>query len=248
MPTPSSTSVKLPPHQGRLEVHLLGLVDFDAMLGLQEQQIYELSGRDDLFGMLFLCEHPPIISMGREASRSQLLLDDDELARRELAVRWVSRGGGAFIHAPGQLAIYLQIPLARLGLGLSDFRQLFEESLVSACRELKIPAKRQSDEAGIWSRGGQLACFGAGVKSWITCQGMFLNLSIDPALLHLTVANPLGSRSTSVQSQRLDPIPTSRVRATIIDKIAEHFGYDSPEVSTGHPLLKRTTQRVLLHA
>jgi lipoate-protein ligase B len=248
MPTFSDISMKLPTHQGRLEVHLLGLVDFDAMLGLQEQQIYELSGRDDLSGMLFLCEHPPVISMGRQASRSHLLLDDDELARRELPVRWIARGGGAFVHAPGQLAIYLQIPIARFGLGLGEFRQLFEQSLLAVCRDLKIPAKRHPGEAGIWSRGGQLACFGAGIKSWITCQGMFLNLSIDPALLHLTLPNSSAGRSTSIQSQRLDPIPPARIRTLVIEKIAEHFGYESPEVSTGHPLLKRTIQRVLLHA
>jgi lipoate-protein ligase B len=238
----------LTPHGGTLEVHLLGTVDFDAALGLQEQQIYELSGRDDLRGALFLCEHPPVISLGREASRAHLLLDDDELARRELPVRWVARGGGAFVHGPGQLAVYLQAPLGRLGIGLSRFRALMERSVLEACHELKIPAKRHADETGLWSRGGQLAYFGAGVKSWISCQGMFVNVSIEPRLLELTVANPVGARSTSMQSQRLEPVRMPQIREAIIRQISAHFGYDQADVSTGHPLLKRTTKRVLLHA
>jgi len=238
----------LPIHDGTLEVHLLGLVDFDALLGLQEHQIYELSGRTDRLGTLFLCEHPPIVSMGREASRSHLLLDDVELARRELPVRWIARGGGAILHAPGQLAIYLQIPLRRLGLGLTEFRFLFETSLLALCQELKIPARRHPGETGIWSRNGQLGFFGAGVKSWITCQGMFLNIAIDPRLLHCVVSNPSGARSTSMQSQRLDPARMPFVREALVRHISTAFGYPSAEVSTGHPLLRRTLQKVLTHA
>jgi len=243
-----SSSTSAPPHQGVLEVHLLGLVDFAATLGLQEQQVYELSGRTDLNGTLFLCEHPPLISIGREGSRSQILLDDDEISRRELALRWVARGGPAICHAPGQLAIYLQIPLNRLKIGLSRFRTLFESAVVSACQELKIPAKRQAEETGIWTRGGQLGYFGAGVKSWITCQGIFLNVSIDPRLLDWVRIDSEGTRSVSMQSLRLDPIRMPQVRETLIRRIAATFGYTATEVSTGHPLLRRTTQRVLTHA
>ncbi|SFH63603.1 lipoyl(octanoyl) transferase LipB [Planctomicrobium piriforme] len=244
----SGTLCKTTPHQGTLGVHLLGLVDFDATLGLQEQQVYDLSGRDDLAGTLFFCEHPPVISMGREASRANLLLDDEELARRELKVRWVARGGGAICHAPGQLAIYLQLPLQRLGIGLAKYRTLFESAVVAACQELKIPAKRQADDTGIWTRGGQLGYFGACVKAWVSCQGMFLNISVDPRLLELTVSNASGARSASMQSLRLDPVRMPQVREALIRHIADNFGYAATDISTGHPLLRRTKQRVLIHA
>ncbi|WP_437201452.1 lipoyl protein ligase domain-containing protein [Planctomicrobium sp. SH664] len=241
------TSDRPRPHGGTLAVHLLGLVDFDAVTGLQEQQIYELSGRSDTQGTLLLCEHPPLITMGREASRADLLPDDEELARRELTVRWVARGGGALVHGPGQLAISLQLPLLRLGLGLRQFRENFEEAVLNACRELKIPSKRQSGEPGIWSRGGQLAYFGAGVKSWISCHGMFLNVTTDPRLLELTVPNPLGTPSTSLQSQRLEPVRLPQVREALVRHICEQFRYDLSDVSTGHPLLKRTIRKVTVH-
>lgn len=248
MSSPVSNLHRIPIHDGTLEVHLLGLVDFDALIGLQEYQVYELSGRQDKGGRLFLCEHPPIISMGREASRSHLLLDDEELRRMELPVRWVARGGGAFLHSPGQMAIYLQLPLQRLGIGLSQFRELFEGAVLSTCQELKIPAKRHPEETGIWSRNGQLGFFGAAVKSWISCHGMFLNVSIDPRHLEWTISNPCGTRSTTMQSQRLDPVRMTQIRESLIRHLAANFGYAAPEVSTGHPLLRRTLQRVLIHA
>jgi len=237
-----------PIHDGTLEVHLLGLVDFDAILGLQAQQVYELSGRNDRNGTLFLCEHPLTVSMGREASRTHLQLDDDELKRLELPVRWVARGGGACLHAPGQLALYLLLPLQRLGITLSQYRWQFESAMITSCQELKIPARRHPGETGIWSRNGQLGFFGATIKSWITCHGMFLNISVDPRMLHGVVANPAGARSTTMQSQRLDPVRMPQVRETLIRHLSTSFGYASAEVSTGHPLLRRTLQRTLTHA
>ncbi|HWL11243.1 MAG TPA: hypothetical protein VNQ76_22745 [Planctomicrobium sp.] len=244
MNSSSMPLLPVPSHEGVLAVHLLGLVQFEATLGLQEQQIYELSGRNDLNGTLFLCEHPPVISMGREASRNHLLLDDEELSHWELPVRWVARGGGAFCHAPGQLAIYLQLPLDRLKLGLTQYRELFETAVLAACLELKIPAKRHLQETGIWTRGGQLGYFGAGVKSWVSCQGMFLNVSIEPKWLQVTQTNPEGTASTSMQSLRLDPVRMPQVRESLIRHIAGHFGYAVTDLSTGHPLLRRTRQRI----
>jgi len=248
MKTETSPLCPVPPHQGTLSVHLLGLVEFDALQGLQEQLVYELSGRDDLSATVFLCEHPVLISLGREASRADLLLDDEELARREVPVRWVARGGGAICHAPGQIAIYLQLPLRRLQLGLARYRELFEHAVMTACQELHIPATRRPGETGIWTRGGQLGYFGAGVKSWITCHGMFLNIAVDPRSLELTRPRSAGARATSMQSLRLDPVRMAEIREALIRHIADHFGYAAVDLATGHPLLRRTTRRVLIHA
>lgn len=122
-----------------LEVHLLGLVDFDAALALQEYLVFETAGRTDAQGTLLLCEHPPLITMGREASRAHLQTDAADLRRLEIDVRWLSRGGGAAVHSPGQLAIYPILPLDRLQLGLMDFRQRLEDAAAATCREGSRP-------------------------------------------------------------------------------------------------------------
>lgn len=237
----------LAPHGGSLEVHLLGLVELDAMIGLQEYQVYDLSGRDSCDGVLFLCEHAPCLSMGRESSRSHIPWDEDRGTGDQLPVRWVSRGGGAFTHAPGQLAIYLLVPLRRLGLGLSRYRGLFEQAIVSVCRDVKIPAKRQAGTPGVWSRNGHLAYFGGAVRSWISCHGMYLNVSIDARTLRLTETNPLGVPAASMQSQRRDPVRMPEVREAVIRRLAESFGYETVEVSTGHPLLMRNSKTNPIH-
>ena len=233
---------------GVLEVHLLGMVDYDSARALQEQLVYEISGRDDSSGVLLLCEHPPVVTMGREASRSDLLIEQSDLLLREIPVRWVARGGGAYVHAPGQVAAYLLVPLNRLGLGVSEFRSRFESAMLATCHELRVPAKRHQRETGIWGRSGHLAYFGACVRSWVSCQGMFLNVAVDPGFLSLAVTNPVGEKATSIQAQRLSPVSMARVRESLVRQIGRQFEYDDMDVSTGHPLLKRTIRKVCVNA
>ena len=97
-----------------LEVYLLGRVDFASAVELQERWVYEISGRRDRQGALFLCEHPPVVTIGRKGSRSQLLTDEQDLRSRLMDVHWLNRGGGALVHSPGQLAAYPIVPLDRL--------------------------------------------------------------------------------------------------------------------------------------
>src|SRR5947199_8579390 len=92
-----------------LEVFMLGLVDFEEAQQLQRGLVYDLGERDG--GSLVLCEHEPVITVGRSGSRSHIVPDDDELRDLGIKVHWVNRGGGCILHMPGQLAAYLALPL-----------------------------------------------------------------------------------------------------------------------------------------
>src|SRR6476469_8428698 len=83
-----------------LEVFLLGKVDFGSAVGLQARLVNQISQRQDTHGAVLVCEHPPTISIGREGSFADVLVDREELVSRQLEVRWLSRGGGAILHVP----------------------------------------------------------------------------------------------------------------------------------------------------
>src|SRR5437764_98261 len=55
-----------------LHVYLLGLVDFEAALRVQRHLVYHVSGERDE-GALVLCEHPPLITVGRQGSHAHIL-------------------------------------------------------------------------------------------------------------------------------------------------------------------------------
>src|SRR5438105_4236030 len=112
--------VARPTSRSLLQVHLLGCVPFEDVLSLQRRLVDRVENQRDE-SALIICEHPPIITVGRLGSRAHIHYDVDELHLRGWAVRWVNRGGGCVFHAPGQLAIYPILPLDRLGLKLHDY-------------------------------------------------------------------------------------------------------------------------------
>jgi lipoyl(octanoyl) transferase len=229
-----------------LQVYLLGVVDFDDAVKLQERLVYELSGAATGGGILLLCEHPPGVSIGREGSAAQLKRSPLELERRGIPVRHVARGGDAIVHAPGQLAVYPLLPLQRLGLGLADYRERLEGAVVDVCRELRIGARRQEEAPGVWVRTGQAAALGAAVRSWVSLHGLYLNVAPAPEILQL-VESPRFGRRASLQSVLQRPVSMNRVREALLRSLAARFGYTRQSVFAGHPWLVRTSRKVCVH-
>jgi lipoate-protein ligase B len=231
--------------EASLEVHLLGLVDFDACLHLQERLAMEIAGRNDGRGGLLVCEHPPLITVGREGSRSHIHCPAEELTARQMEVRWLNRGGGCFVHVPGQLALYPILPLDRRGLSLAGFRERLELAVIDLCAELRVEATRDPTVSGVWTRGGQLAHVGVAVRSWISSQGLFVN--VNPRMDALRLIRSGTGRITSLAAERRVPTAMSTVREGMIRRLAARLDYERYHLYTGHPLLRRT-RRVVAYA
>lgn len=231
-----------------LDVRLLGTVDFESALFLQERLVYEISGRDDLFGGLLLCEHPPLLTVGRAGSRAHILVEPKELTALRLDVRWLNRGGGCLVHAPGQLAVYPVVPLDRLGLGLRAYRAHLVGSVIDVCSELGIPAWPVEQRAGVAGRGGQFAFVGAAVKRWVAYQGLFVNVHPLLRTQRLVAPGRNGQRPTSLEAVRGRVTSMATVRESLIRHLTARLGYGEYQIFTGHPLLKRTRRVTNVYA
>lgn len=231
------------PREPALDVYLLGLLDFDASLFLQDRVLEELNRDENASGTLLLCEHPPLLTVGREGSQAHIVCEPGDLVARQIEVRWLNRGGGCLLHAPGQLALYPLLPLTRLGIGLTDFRSRLEQAVINVCQELHVPAWSREEAPGVWCRGGQVAQVGAAVRSGISHHGMFVNVS--PRMdTQRWIRTPCGERVTSIAAQRMRPTEMPVVRESLIRNLAEQLGFTRTNLYTGHPLLKRTRKVV----
>lgn len=226
----------------------MGKVDFPSALDLQAQMLDQIAARTDTHGIVLVCEHPPTISIGREGSFADVLVEREELISRQMDVRWINRGGGVFVHAPGQVAVYTILPLDRLNLGLLEFRSRLERTLLLAAEDLDVPATRSEGAPGAVCRCGQFAFIGSGVRSWVSHGGMFVNVSMTQEALDLVRWSNSNARVTTLAAQRLKPTAMSTARESLIRRLAEAFGYDDYQLHTGHPLLHRTTRKVYVFA
>jgi len=227
-----------------IEFHLLGRIDFDACLALQQRLVYESSSRADGRIDVLLCEHPDLITVGRSGSRAHIRLSDDELWRRQLSIRWVTRRGPCVLHSPGQLAIYPIVPLHWHGLTVLEFTSLFQSALVETLRLLKVQTETCTERFGISGRTGQLASFGVSVRQGVTMHGAFLN--VGPQMKHygyidVIPRHELEPRQKSTMScllaERRRPVTMPEVRATLIAEVARSFDCERYHLHTGHPFL-----------
>jgi len=137
----------------------LGRVLYDEALRLQEELV-ELRRANRIANTLLLLEHPPVLTLGRNANRANILASDELLRARGVTLHQINRGGDVTFHGPGQLVGYPIFDLrtfVRPGggrMGPVDFVRLMEEALTRLCAQYGVPAGRIPGLTGVWCGGG----------------------------------------------------------------------------------------------
>jgi len=235
-----------------LAVWLAGPIGIDAALGLAERLAWEVSEPGGRPPTLVLAEPEPGITIGRGGSRADIELADDELQAHGLAVRFVGRGGGAVLHAPGQVSVSLFARLDDLGLGQHDvgtYQERFEQALEGAVRAVRCGAARDSRLPGIAGRTGLLAAVGIAVRRGVVWHGGFVNVRPDLGLFHRVRTLPVATASArrtmgSIEADVQRPVRLQDVRAALVQSMVEAFAFPRAHIQSGFPLpIDRTTAR-----
>ena len=222
-----------------LSVLDLGTVPYAEALDLQRRLADDrLTGKlaNDL---LLLCEHPPVITLGRGTKESSLPLDPDALRRRGIEVFEVERGGDVTYHGPGQLVGYPIFDLREHKQDLHWYLRQLEEVLIVALRELGITAERNPGYTGVWTGGRKVASIGVHAKQWVTWHGFALNVTTELSPFDLIVPCGIpGVVMTSVAKELEGQTPGrpdapqdlgAAVREAVVRALEEVFGFAAVE-------------------
>ena len=124
---------------------------------------------------LALCEHDPVITLGRGARPEHVLLDRDELARRGITLARASRGGDVTYHGPGQLVGY---PVFRVQRGIVAHVEAMASAVVTLLQDLGIVSEWRRDRPGVWVGREKICAFGVHVAHRVAIHGFALNVTI----------------------------------------------------------------------
>src|SRR6266702_4396126 len=133
----------------------LGRVAYDEALRLQAELV-ELCYQNRIGNVLLLLEHPPVLTLGRNAQRANVLASDELLAQRGVTLHEINRGGDVTYHGPGQLIGYPIFDLRSLRnpnggrMGPVDFIRQLEEALIRLCSVFGVRASRIAGLTGVW--------------------------------------------------------------------------------------------------
>jgi lipoyl(octanoyl) transferase len=186
-----------------LEVRRLGLVDYDAALGLQQRLVEDRrAGR--ISDTLLLLQHPPVITLGvkTRGQRANVVATADTLSRAGVVVRDTGRGGDVTYHGPGQLVGYPIFDLRPNRRDVHRYVRDLERVLIEALADFGIEGRRVAGLTGVWvgDPGGEakIAAIGVRISRWITSHGFALNVGTD--LTHFDLIVPCGIVDRGVTS------------------------------------------------
>jgi lipoyl(octanoyl) transferase len=193
----------------------LGRIGYPDALQLQTR-ISEAKKRGFPYDVLLLLEHPPTITLGRNAKDQNVLVERQELQRRGIGCFEVDRGGDVTFHGPGQLVGY---PILALAGDERDIRRLMyriEESMLRVLRAYGIEGGRDPSHPGVWTAQGKIGAIGIHVSRWITTHGFALNVNTNLDYFKLII--PCGIVGKSVVS-----MDTLLGRSLEVQQVAEDY-------------------------
>jgi len=154
-----------------IEIRTLGNKEYEPLW--REMQEFTNSRDNGTPDELWFTEHPPVFTLGLNASREHLLAPGDT------PVIQIDRGGQVTYHGPGQLMIYPLLDLKRARLGIRDLVTALEQSVVDLAAQYNIEAKSRADAPGVYVDGKKIASVGLRVRRWCSYHGMALNVDMD---------------------------------------------------------------------
>ena len=213
----------------------LGRVPYAEALAIQ-QRVVAARKAGAIGDTLLLLEHPPVLTLGRNSKRANVLASDELLRAKGVEIHEVNRGGDVTYHGPGQLVGYPIIDLrgdlpGKRGphLGPVDFVRLLEEVLIRTCGDFRVMAQRICGRTGVWTLANgsiaekKIAAIGVHVSQGVTSHGFALNVTTDLRDYQWIV--PCGIADRDVTSVELEsPVEPTPTLDEVLNATARNFG------------------------
>jgi lipoyl(octanoyl) transferase len=205
---------------GVCEIHSLGRIAYRDAWKLQNDWVERRRAQEIPDRLVFL-EHPPVITLGRNARPEHVLSDRAELERAGIELVETNRGGDVTFHGPGQLIGYPILDLARIRKDVVWYVRMLEEAMIRAIDDLGVAAGRRPGCTGVWIGEAKVAAIGIHISRWITSHGFALNVNTDLDYFRHIV--PCGIADHPVTS--LAAVLGSTVDRTLLERrLAEQLG------------------------
>ena len=205
-----------------------GLLDFNDAWRRQ-RELSDAILHDNHPDTLVFCQHPPVITLGRNTQSGSVLASQELLKSMGVDVVEINRGGEATVHNPGQLVGYPIFQLQRTKPDLHWFLRTIEQCIIDALMEIGIQSGRVDALTGVWIKEQKKICaIGIHCSRWITSHGFALNVNNDLQLFSTIVPCGITERGvTSVQEIIGDTVSFDHVQRLVEKHFLQKFRSES---------------------
>jgi len=185
----------------------LGVKDYKETWDYQEElfnRVTEMKNdpsKADWGGYFILVEHPHVYTLGKSGEQNNLLISDQFLKTIDATYYRTNRGGDITYHGPGQIVGYPIIDLEKFGMGIREYIEKLEESIIQTVQHYGISSSRLDGATGVWLETGtpkarKICAIGVRASRFITMHGFALNVNTD--LKYFSYINPCGFQDKGV--------------------------------------------------
>lgn len=205
----------------------LGMMGYAEAYALQKR-IVAVRKADAIGDVLLLCEHPPVITQGRNGKREHLLVAEPLLRQRGVEFFETSRGGDVTFHGPGQLVGYPILNLGAIRRDVVWYVRMLEEMMIRTTAEFGIRAAREAGKTGVWvapedrqAVPEKIGAIGVHLSRWVTSHGFAYNVSTDLRYFDWIVPCGIAGRKATSLEKLLERTVSLRDVAALM---VRHFG------------------------
>jgi len=224
----------------------LGLIPYAEAYALQKRIVAarKLGAIEDV---ILFCEHPHVITQGRNGKREHLLASENVLRQKGVEFFETSRGGDVTYHGPGQIVAYPILNLAAIRRDVVWYVRQLEEAMIRATAEFGIAAGREAGKTGVWVGEGKssekLGAIGVHISRWVTSHGLAYNVATDLRNFELIVPCGIADRkATSLEKLLQRGVALNEARTKLAKHLGEVFGLELKQI--GRPELSDRLEAV----
>jgi lipoyl(octanoyl) transferase len=211
----------------------LGLIGYERAWNLQKRIVAarKLALIPDV---LLLCEHPHVITMGRNGRAEHLLASESLLRARGVEFHATNRGGDITYHGPGQIVAYPILNLSEIRRDVGWYVRQLEEAMIRTSAEYGVTAERREGRTGIWvdvtsaseiATDEKLGAIGVHISRWVTSHGLAYNVSTDLNYFDLIVPCGIaGKRATSLKRLLNREVEMNGASQKLVRHLGDCFG------------------------
>ncbi len=198
---------------------------FQKTLDIKIKNRREEAGLETPNHFLFV-EHPHVFTLGKSGDLSNLLVDENQLAKKGAKFYKINRGGDITYHGPGQIVGYPILDLDNFFTDIHKYLRLLEEMVVLTLAEYGLKAERSEGETGVWLDVGtpfarKICAMGVRASRWVTMHGFALNVNSDLGYFDLMV--PCGIKDKAVTSLNVELGLAEVDMDEVKEKLLHHF-------------------------
>ena len=184
----------------------------------QKVQNRSLNQKIETKNFLILTEHNHVYTMGKSGDMSNLLIDKEELIKREIEFFRINRGGDITYHGPGQIMGYPIFDLDNFFTDINLYLRKLEEVIINTLKSYNQTGFTIKGETGVWVKdkdglSKKICAFGIRASRWVTMHGLCFN--VDPDLSFFNHIIPCGIHNKGITSLK----PVSYTHLTLPTKV-----------------------------